>query len=333
MQGLRPLYYFLTLQLLCVIICNASCVTNSKYGSKIANTIPTITVSLSGRANFTKIQQAVDSIPSGNNRWIRISVNPGTYREQVHIPYDKQCVVLEGAGSKVTKIVFDGHAATDSSSTFISSADNVVAKNIGFMNSYNNPGSGPVPVGVVKQAVAASVYGDKSAFYNCEFIGYQDTLWDVSGRHFYKSCYIEGAIDFIWGNGRSFYEDCNIKVIGDGFITAQERASPNEQSGFVFEKGSVFGNGHAFLGRALSGYSTVIFKYTDFSSVVDPLGWDARGRAGHEGDLTFVEIKCTGVGANKSKRVPWEKTLDQQSELKFTRHVFVDEDNWINQQP
>jgi len=60
----------------------------------------------------------------------------------------------------------------------------------------------------VKQAVAISVYGDKSAFYNCGFIGYQDTLWDVEGRHFFKDSYIEGAIDFIWGDGQSIYEVC-----------------------------------------------------------------------------------------------------------------------------
>lgn len=60
----------------------------------------------------------------------------------------------------------------------------------------------------IKPAVAVAVYGDKSAFYNCDFLGLQDTLWDVQGRHHFKDCYIEGAIDFIFGSGQSIYEVC-----------------------------------------------------------------------------------------------------------------------------
>ena len=55
-------------------------------------------------------------------------------------------------------------------------------------------------------ALAIRIYGDKSAFHECGFIGFQDTVWDVKGRHYFNSCYIEGAVDFIWGGGQSFYE-------------------------------------------------------------------------------------------------------------------------------
>ncbi|GAB4855656.1 hypothetical protein Ancab_024278 [Ancistrocladus abbreviatus] len=41
------------------------------------------------------------------------------------------------------------------------------------------------------------------------FIGYQDALWDATGRLYFKSCYIEGAIDFIWGYAQSVYEGAN----------------------------------------------------------------------------------------------------------------------------
>jgi len=55
-------------------------------------------------------------------------------------------------------------------------------------------------------ALAAGIYGDKSFFYKCAFIGYQDTIFDANGRHYFKDCYIQGEIDFIYGNARSYHE-------------------------------------------------------------------------------------------------------------------------------
>ncbi|KAK1309398.1 putative pectinesterase 52 [Acorus calamus] len=56
------------------------------------------------------------------------------------------------------------------------------------------------------QAVAAVVNGDKAAFYNCGFVGIQDTLFDGNGRHFYLNRYIEGATDFIFGFAKTVFE-------------------------------------------------------------------------------------------------------------------------------
>lgn len=55
------------------------------------------------------------------------------------------------------------------------------------------------------QAVAMRISGDKAAFHNCRFIGFQDTLLDDRGRHFFKDCHIQGTVDFIFGNGKSLY--------------------------------------------------------------------------------------------------------------------------------
>ena len=55
-------------------------------------------------------------------------------------------------------------------------------------------------------APAALLYADKASFYECGFVGIQDTLTDLVGRHFFDGCYVEGAIDFIWGYGQSLYQ-------------------------------------------------------------------------------------------------------------------------------
>lgn len=54
--------------------------------------------------------------------------------------------------------------------------------------------------------MALRIAGDKAAFYGCGFYGAQDTLHDDSGRHYFRGCFIQGSIDFIFGNARSLYQ-------------------------------------------------------------------------------------------------------------------------------
>lgn len=72
---------------------------------------------------------------------------------------------------------------------------------------FSEQNSSPMPTGhlVGEQAVALNIVGDKAAFYNCRFLGFQDTLCDHRGRHLFKDCYIEGTVDYIFGNGKSLY--------------------------------------------------------------------------------------------------------------------------------
>jgi len=69
-------------------------------------------------------------------------------------------------------------------------------------NSYKNPKNNHTHIA----AVAAMISGDKTYFFRVGFFGYQDTLWDNNGRHYYKLCTIQGAIDFIFGAGQSLFE-------------------------------------------------------------------------------------------------------------------------------
>lgn len=64
----------------------------------------------------------------------------------------------------------------------------------------------PPPGAVGKQAVAFRISADTATFLGCRFLGAQDTLYDHLGRHYYKDCYIEGSVDFIFGNGLSLFE-------------------------------------------------------------------------------------------------------------------------------
>ncbi|KAJ8448479.1 hypothetical protein Cgig2_012123 [Carnegiea gigantea] len=199
------------------------------------------------------------------------------------------------------------------------------------VNTYNLPDDATSKK--IAPAVAFRSYGDKQAFFNCGFEGYQDTLWDCLGRHYYDSCYIEGAIDFIWGKGASIFQKCSINVTGDGYITAQGKSTSDQLSGFVFNRCIVSGQGQALLGRAYDAFASVIFMNSYFGDVIKPEGWDLWKQTGYKQDVTFAEYNCKGPGADTSKRVPWSKTVSASGVRAYSTKAFIDKDGWIEKLP
>ncbi|KAK4258292.1 hypothetical protein QN277_007753 [Acacia crassicarpa] len=294
-----------------------------------------IIVDPAGTGNFTTIQKAINSVPSNNNYWVSIYIKAGIYREKVRIPDDKPYIVLKGAGKNRTIVVWDDHKPVVETSTFSLLADNVVVKCLSFQNSYNNP----INNNPRNAAVAAMVAGDKASFYRVGFYGLQDTLWDAQGRHYYKLCTIQGAVDFIFGAGQSIFERCSISVIAGaldglpGFITAQGRTNPNDANGFVFKYCNVFGNGTTYLGRPWRSYSRVLFYKTNMSQVVEPEGWKPWNFSTNVKQVTFAEYGCFGPGSNTSQRVSWSKTnLDSMFVKQMANMSFIDSEGWLQNQ-
>ncbi|XP_077219007.1 putative pectinesterase 29 [Tasmannia lanceolata] len=300
----------------------------------------TIIVDARGGGNFKSIQAAVNSVPPNNSQWIRIKVNRGVYLEKVTISKDRPFILLEGHATRDTIIAWGDSISTEESPTFHVDADNFVAKCITFKNTFNHKVVVPRPPNSdTRQAVAAMIYGDKSSFYYCSFVGFQDTLADMQGRHYFNHCYIEGAIDFIFGYGQSIYQSCALYVTVNssspfvGSITAQGRAQATDTNGFVFNNCRIHGTGKTYLGRAWGNFSRVIFYKTTMSRIVIPAGWNPMVAVGHVDTITFAENGCTGKGSNLSGRVKWEKKLTATELSQLTSLSFIDPDGWIEQQP
>ncbi|KAM3383305.1 hypothetical protein P3S68_008880 [Capsicum galapagoense] len=171
--------------------------------------------------DFTSIQDAIDSLPFINLIRVVIKVHAGVYTEKVNIPPFKSFITIEGEGTDNTIIQYGDTAqtigpngkplGTFGSATFAVNSPYFQAKNITFkkLNSrlkMHNTTPVPPPGAIGKQAVAFRISADTAAFVGCKFLGAQDTLYDHLGRHYYKDCYIEGSVDFIFGNGLSFFE-------------------------------------------------------------------------------------------------------------------------------
>ncbi|XP_030459728.1 putative pectinesterase 10 [Syzygium oleosum] len=333
----EELYSFLSTFLLALL--SLSKVSYSQVCSDQNQDSVTIVVDQSGQGQFTTVQQAIDSVPAENNIWTRIIVKPGTYKEKVVVPGDKPCIVLEGNSASDTMIEWGDAGDVNKSATFTLYADNFKARNIGFKNTYNEM-TQRGDFSSIKPAPAFQITSDKVSFHQCAFISVQDTLTDFRGRHYFRSCYIEGAVDFIWGGGQSIYKGCKINATTDilagsaGYITAQGRNSATDASGYIFHRCSVRGTGPVYLGRAYRQYSRVVFHQSYLSTDVVPEGWDSWRYAGQEGTITFAENKCNGPGADMSTRVKWQKTLSSEEvDRLIDAKTFINQDGWLQKQP
>ncbi len=172
------------------------------------------------------------------------SSTPGSilyiYKPFIHlIGQDKESVIIAqdrvSGGDKTNpdKHWYDVSAGA----TLVVMANDFYAENLTIDNEWwtKNAAAGP-------QALALYVEADRVAFNNCNIRSYQDTylspktqnrndgntaaaganIYHYRDRNYFKNCFIEGAVDFIYGGGDVYFDGCTLNIVRDagGYIVA-----------------------------------------------------------------------------------------------------------------
>lgn len=322
----------------------------------------------------------------------RLFIAPGTYNTAidtgVSLAYSKSNVDLIGMSSNPADVVItstldaaynpgSGALGTTGSSTLQLKGNNVTAVNLTFANSTDTPyivntghqavsPTGNYSTGQAQtsnsQGVALLLQGDQQAFKNCQFLGYQDTLYTKGGRAYFTNCTVSGDIDFIFANGTDVFQNSTINLDGDhsgGDITAAS-TDKRTSNGMVFINDKITGNSvhgnpaidplnaantsgpaanSMYLGRPwgaqqTGGDASTVFINDQMTDAIKSAGWLAwnSSETAPGQDSRYAEYNSEDLSGNPldvSGRVDWSHQLTAAQAAAYTvANIFASPDTW-----
>jgi pectin methylesterase-like acyl-CoA thioesterase len=267
----------------------------------------TIRVAKSG-GQFSTVQAAVDSIASGSTERVRIDIGAGTYTEKITIA-SRTNLCLVGASAAATILTYSDSSATigstSGSASVHVSANDFSAANLTIQNGY----------GTGSQAVALRVTGQRQQFLNCRFVGYQDTLYTHSGVQYFRNCYVQGNVDYVFGGSTAVLQNCEVRNVEGGSAVAAPSTSISQPYGIVFLGGrftavsSVAANSVA-LGRPWGADGAGAYLNLELGAHISSAGFVPMS-SNDPMNARFQEYGSTGPGANPKAHAAYQMSASE----------------------
>ena len=270
-----------------------------------------------------------------------------------HLPSDKT-IISFGLYAMMPKEDI-GKLGTFRTYTMLIDAPDVTLKNLTIENS---SGTGKH----IGQAIALYAEGDKLQFENVRLLGWQDTLFTgplpekeiekngfkgpkefsprINGRQYYKNCYIEGDIDFIFGSATAYFESCTIfQKDREKYLINKEKRNPDSPKSYATaastpegqKYGYIFDNcrfesdcppGSCYLGRPWRNFAHVLIRNSYLGPAINPLGFHNWNKKEAEETVRFQEYDNYGPGASDSEN-NIKDMADTSGSTQRTRASFV----------
>jgi len=294
-----------------------------------------ITVAADGSKDFATVQGAIDFVPEGNTAPTTIFIHKGTYEGIIFFTAKNNLTIL-GEDRKQTIIAYANNDRFNHNAGGNPFAPGAAA-----------PGTVPARTGAVyrrglllahrvndltianltlhnttpqggSQAEAIILNGTQTAraiITNVDLYSFQDTL-QINGQAYVSNCYLEGDVDFMWGTGPCFFENCHARALRSNAYYTQIR-NPATNHGFVY-KNCVFDGAPGVSGNFLSRiaparfpYSEVVLLDCELSDAVGEIAW-RLDQSDEAPNIHFWEYKSHNRAAalvDTSRRLAISKQL------------------------
>jgi pectinesterase len=292
-----------------------------------------LVVAADGTGDFATVQGAVDFVPDQPAQRVTIFIRKGLYPEIVYFDHKANITFL---GEDRTRTVigypnndkFNNQANTTERPTttayhraafFANHSTGIDFVNLTLKNSTPKGGS---------QAEALILAGGQNILSHCNLSSLQDTL-QINDSAYVTDCFIEGDVDFMWGRGPAFFENCELKSLNRGYYTQIRNTDANH--GFVFDK-CRFTTAPGVTGMMLARidpvgqpparrgypYSEVVLLDCALGPQFSPKAWQLDGGATTAPNVHFWEFNSVnladGQPADTSMRPAYTKQLTMEKD-------------------
>ncbi|KAJ4344044.1 hypothetical protein N0V95_006422 [Ascochyta clinopodiicola] len=285
---------------------------------------------ITGITTYQTIQDALNAAPTTSKTNATIFIYPGVYNEQLIV--NKSGTTIFMGYSNVTddysanQVSIEFNHGIDTQGTDGSDTDGATVYATGnYFYAYNinfrNTAGTTQNIASLGFAVKSSKF---AALYGCQIYGNQDTL-DISGNLFTFKTYIEGNVDFIFGNGAAYFLNSTISPNEDGIsITADKRTTNSTAGGLVFDQCTLKpapGTGpfkNIGLGRPWNNNARVAFIDCYLDSMISGAGWNQWSKSSPQTDgVVFGEYHNYGPGSNICNRASFSQQLSDADVVQF----------------
>jgi pectin methylesterase-like acyl-CoA thioesterase len=282
-----------------------------------------LTVAADNSGDFCTLQSAIDFVPANNTIPVTITVRKGTYNEINYIASNKPFITIRGEDRNNTIVQYPNNAnlnAGNSRAMFGIDAPDFTLENMTLWNTTPKGGS---------QAEALRTNNVRTLINHVNLKSFQDTVF-MNGTALVNDSYIEGDVDFMWGNGAIYFQNSELRSVSSGGYYTQIRNGQG-QFGNVYvnckltASDGVTGDYLARIDPTVFPYSQVVYINSQMGPHIAPVGW-LLNNSNSAPNVQFWEYHSTdfnGRPVDVSQRLGVSRQLTDAEAARFLDPAYV----------